>query len=196
MKKLMIIGIGVMGLFSCSNDVESCFEPDTKEVLTGEVVQFSNCSENSIKSEWNFGDGTSSDLNSPSHTFEKPGEYAVILSEFDENGDINTQEQLIKAANLKITKISITGIQLNNENKKYRFTHLEGGCLDDDVNADADSTNSVLSFTYHNPIDMPLIENHFYMSEFNHSNGYYTSLIYEKVWYFNQKKSLTERQCK
>lgn len=48
--------------------------------VTGNTVQFTNTSQNSSNNSWNFGDGSGSALQNPSHTYSSPGTYTVILT--------------------------------------------------------------------------------------------------------------------
>jgi len=60
------------------------------EVCVGEAMTFTNNSEPGSRPldryEWQFGDGTRSTLESPSHQYAAPGKYDVVLSVFDEGG--------------------------------------------------------------------------------------------------------------
>ena len=51
----------------------------------GLVTNFTNCSENFERSEWNFGDGGTSTLQEPSHKWENNGIYDVQLTVFNES---------------------------------------------------------------------------------------------------------------
>lgn len=52
------------------------------------LVQFSNTSNNVSKVLWDFGDGTTSESFSPSHTYISPGKYIVSVKTWSENGTI------------------------------------------------------------------------------------------------------------
>lgn len=57
------------------------FESPKREVLVGEPVQFTNLSTGDVLDyTWDFGDGTTSSLESPTHFYEKPGRYSVVLT--------------------------------------------------------------------------------------------------------------------
>lgn len=47
------------------------------------TVSFTNLSQNAVRYQWDFGDGTGSDQASPAHTFQFPGIYTVTLTVFD-----------------------------------------------------------------------------------------------------------------
>jgi PKD repeat protein len=62
---------------------EACFTPSSRYFPTTEqVTNFTNCSKNADRSEWNFGDGGSSTLESPSHKWESNGIFDVTLTAF------------------------------------------------------------------------------------------------------------------
>lgn len=77
------IGLLVFGLlFSCSKEettVEACFNISNIIPKTDESIKFTNCSKNYDKVEWDFGDGSSSTISDPSHSYDKSGIYKVTL---------------------------------------------------------------------------------------------------------------------
>lgn len=62
-------------------------------------VQFNDQSTGAVdRHVWEFGDGTTSDQPSPSHTYSAPGEYTVVLKVFDDQGQAGpalVQEKLV-----------------------------------------------------------------------------------------------------
>jgi PKD repeat protein len=54
------------------------------------VTNFINTSTNTVQWLWNFGDGTSSTLQNPSHTYSLPGNYTVSLIAFNSHGCSDT----------------------------------------------------------------------------------------------------------
>lgn len=70
LKKDYIIVTDPIAKFSMSDSMSSC--PPF-------FVQFSNLSANYEKVEWDFGDGSSSDLRAPTHSFTAPGHFRVRL---------------------------------------------------------------------------------------------------------------------
>ena len=57
----------------------SCFTPDISSPFPGTQVQFTNCSSNSDRYEWSFGDGFTSTQANPTHAWQNPGNYLVTL---------------------------------------------------------------------------------------------------------------------
>lgn len=67
-------------------DPIACLSVSTKTATPGQEIEFLNCSENSFKFVWDFGDGTTSSLLNPRHIFEASGTYKVILSAYAVDG--------------------------------------------------------------------------------------------------------------
>ena len=59
----------------------ACFDytPNNK-VKVGDTLTFVNCSENAIKYIWDFGDGDTSTLKLPQHSYNSAGNYKIILT--------------------------------------------------------------------------------------------------------------------
>ena len=55
-------------------------------VIPNDEIRFLNYSSGAVKSMWNFGDGNSSDLNEPTHSYARFGRYNVQLIVFSEYG--------------------------------------------------------------------------------------------------------------
>ena len=72
------------------NNVDFSYSPT--EPRAGQVVQFTNLSSSGEDWAWSFGDGASSTLRSPSHTYKKPGTYRVTLKVDNRNSWTSTQE--------------------------------------------------------------------------------------------------------
>lgn len=65
-------------------DLKAAFTANTTQCQTPCAVTFKNTSENASTYEWNFGDGTTSSDENPSHTFNKAGTYKVKLVALNE----------------------------------------------------------------------------------------------------------------
>ena len=59
---------------------------DTINIDDNETIFFTNSSVNGVEWFWNFGDGTTSDEENPSHEYSSPGQYTVSLIAVDSNG--------------------------------------------------------------------------------------------------------------
>lgn len=87
MKIKTILLLSVAGFFmACTDedpstpDAEACFEyaPET-DIMTGDEITFTNCSENATTYGWDFGDGDISTEENPTHTYEVGGEYTIKM---------------------------------------------------------------------------------------------------------------------
>jgi len=74
--------------------VEANFSVDTNECLAPCTVSFRNTSENADIYHWDFGDGITSSLENPSHTFEDKGEYLVSLIAISNNKSDTTETSI------------------------------------------------------------------------------------------------------
>jgi PKD repeat protein len=75
----------------------SCFVPSRTTGLAPLSVNFdSTCSSGAIaKYSWDFGDASTADTRKPTHTFEKPGTYTVVLEVADDKNNVNVTQQVI-----------------------------------------------------------------------------------------------------
>ncbi len=62
------------------------FSASANQACTQSVVQFNDSSFNATTYNWNFGDGNTSSLQSPSHVYNNSGQYSVSLIVFDSYG--------------------------------------------------------------------------------------------------------------
>ncbi len=60
-------------------DVVSSFTASKTTVEIGEVIQFTNTSQNATAFKWSFGDGTSSTEANPVHQYQRSGDYEVCF---------------------------------------------------------------------------------------------------------------------
>lgn len=83
MKKLVIISL-VLGVFltSCHRDIfpDARFTVNYVEVQPGDIVHFTDLSEDAVEYHWDFDDGEVSTLRSPDHVFDDEGDYMVTLT--------------------------------------------------------------------------------------------------------------------
>jgi PKD repeat protein len=87
-------------------------------------VTFTHKSTENTKVHWNFGDKTESTLNSPTHTFIRPGKYVVTLTITDKKGNKTTDTKIIEAKEgSSITNISSV-ITPNGDGQMDEFTFV------------------------------------------------------------------------
>lgn len=78
MKRIYILlTVGLLMTACKRNSADFSFAPETPRA--GEPVLFTNLSTSGEEWEWNFGDGVTSTIKSPTHTFKQPGKYTVSL---------------------------------------------------------------------------------------------------------------------
>jgi PKD repeat protein len=89
MKRLIHYSIAIVTIAitfsSCQKEPEACFTPSSSSVETGTSVAFLNCTDDGDSYLWNFGDNSSSNLETPSHVYNSPGTYLVSLTAFSKN---------------------------------------------------------------------------------------------------------------
>lgn len=73
-------------LISCETSPRAFFSADPGDPVVGEDVWFTNSSEDAVRFEWNFGDGSISNEANPIHRFTATGTYTIILKAWSENG--------------------------------------------------------------------------------------------------------------
>lgn len=88
-KKILypIVGLVLIIASACSFlGSKPCFEvtstsmTELGKIFPGEDVFLRNCTEDAMAYSWDFGDGTTSTLESPHHTWEEPGDYTITLT--------------------------------------------------------------------------------------------------------------------
>ncbi len=78
MKKTLLLLTLCCALIACKkHNVSFIYSPEAPRA--GQAVQFTNQSSSGEEWEWSFGDGSTSTLKSPTHTFRNPGTYMVVL---------------------------------------------------------------------------------------------------------------------
>lgn len=77
-----------------SKEPSTSFTASKNTVVTGEVINFTNTTVDGFIFEWNFGDGTTSTLENPTHSYEDTGTYNVQLTSFSKNGKKSSSSTL------------------------------------------------------------------------------------------------------
>jgi PKD repeat protein len=102
-------------LFSCSKSTPPPLPTAgfnyPRDSKTSPIVSFTNTAQNATTYSWNFGDGYSSTLPSPSHTYASAGTYTVTQTVTNSSGtDVATGTLNIGAASMTISNIEIENI--------------------------------------------------------------------------------------
>jgi len=91
MRKILFLLLLCSLCFSCiNNEIKlksvACFDySPISELKTGDTITISNCSKNSSKYLWNFGDGFTSTESAPKHAYELNGSYTIKLLASNDN---------------------------------------------------------------------------------------------------------------
>ncbi len=93
--RITVLIIGMIALTGCKKETISCWEASTYETERLEEIQFNaSCSYEAYSYDWDFGDGETSFLENPSHSYTEPGNYTVSLKTTGKKGkttDITTR---------------------------------------------------------------------------------------------------------
>lgn len=111
---------------SCQKEPDTSFTASKTSVVTGEVITFTNTSKDGSDYEWNFGDGVTSVLTNPTHSYENDGTYNVEMTAYSKNGKKSDN------ATVSITVTKANEIKYNGN--KYPLTK---GYLDNYGNLDS-----------------------------------------------------------
>lgn len=65
----------------------------TQQLVRNDAIEFENTTENTQSVLWDFGDGNTGTSEEPTHTFEEPGDYTVLLTVTNRNGCTDTISQ-------------------------------------------------------------------------------------------------------
>ncbi len=115
---------------SCSQPPTAKFSASTPEETAPVTVQFTNSSTNAEKYLWDFGDGNTSNEESPSHEYKRGGEYTVKLTaRKGEEKSTSTATITIKRQPRKVVEINTPfgamKAELFNETPKHRDNFLK-----------------------------------------------------------------------
>jgi PKD repeat protein len=73
-------------LISCQKQPTASFNVGNSNIKVGTVVAFTNTSQDADSYVWNFGDGTQSTDENPSHTYNAEGNFTITLQALSKNG--------------------------------------------------------------------------------------------------------------
>jgi len=128
-KRIASYCIALVVLLSCSKDetpvkqesLNVSFSVSAEDVLVGESIMFSNTSTGTINGiVWDFGDGTTSTLQNPSHTYAELGDYIVNLTAKSDTQEKTSSKELIVSLSNDISgrstlKEKLNGLVLNDK---------------------------------------------------------------------------------
>ncbi len=103
MKKLRIslIILTAISIISCQKEPVASFTVSSTTVKKGETISFTNTTEDGVDYEWDFGDGNSSTIQSPSHVYDNLGDYTVTLTAYSKNGKkSNSTSETVQVGNI------------------------------------------------------------------------------------------------
>lgn len=86
---------------------------ETDVVFVGERVTFNNVSEDAATVLWEFGDDVTSNIISPSYSYDSPGTYKVYLHAYGLNGEVNTYSKTIEVFEGINSTIRITVLEVD-----------------------------------------------------------------------------------
>ncbi len=102
-RNLLFISLSVISAITgCQKQPEADFIMSETEVFTGDTVFFTNTTVDGDHYKWDFGDGSSSADENPSHIYTDAGEYNIVLtaySEKDKKKSIREQSIKVEKAN-------------------------------------------------------------------------------------------------
>ncbi len=104
---------------------------ETDMVFIGEQVEFHNETVNGDNYLWEFGDGNTSDLNSPLHSFEDPGTYTVTLKAFGQSDELEVVTKTLYVAEGVNSSLRITVLEYYDEYPVEGASVLLYGSLND-----------------------------------------------------------------
>lgn len=70
--------------------VSACFATAYDTYQVDEIIYFNNCSQNVVNYYWDFGDGTTSTVAYPSHSYNQKGNYQVTLTAYGQDSRSET----------------------------------------------------------------------------------------------------------
>ena len=114
MKKFAVSAVVISFIVALTLFISGCTEPpaadfviDKETVSTGSAVSFDDLSFGEIVSwSWDFGDGTTSDEQNPSHVYSKKGNYTVSLATSNKAGN-SIATKVITVLELPVAKMSV-----------------------------------------------------------------------------------------
>ena len=189
---ILLVCTGFILMPSCKKKetISACLTVDKSDVLTGEVVQFTNCSVDYVDSEWDFGDGTESEVSNTSHRYYEAGDYTVVLRVKDLDGASSEMTSSISVSDLRIASIEVSHANIDNSQYFWDFQYNNEGIGNFNLNTTIDSTVSGKHiYSYSSP---ELMKNQEYtLSTTTYDQNDFWNVSFESEIIFNPYKELT-----
>lgn len=112
MQRSIILLVMTLSLLGCdTKQPEACFELSETLTETDFRVDFSNCSEKAAFYRWDFGNGTSSDLEGASIRYREVGDYKAVLYAYSKNGyNVDSTSMDISIRNRYFDRLVVTKV--------------------------------------------------------------------------------------
>ncbi len=112
-----ILSSAAILFFQCgAKEPTSCVTVDKSTALKGEVLTFTNCSEDYVTAQFDFGDGNTSTISNPTHIFDEVGIYEVKMTATNVDGSTSISTIPITINEYKLTEFEVENVTVNNQN--------------------------------------------------------------------------------
>jgi PKD repeat protein len=109
-----LVGFFILTIVGCQKQPDASFTASKTTVVTGEVITFTNTSKDGSSYKWNFGDGTTSEIASPTHSYENAGTFNVEMTAYSKKE---------KKSDKATTSITVTKAnEIRYDGNKYPLT--------------------------------------------------------------------------
>ena len=104
------------------------FSVSGKEFCNGDTVRFTNASTGADRYVWDFGDGSTSDEISPSHSYENSSDYTVTLIAFDAYGctGVKVLDKAVTVHQIADLDFTVDAFEKCEDNAAVAFTAPDG----------------------------------------------------------------------
>ncbi len=113
---LYVIGRATGVLYAIKDIPVANFTTNTTNYTTSQSIQFTDNSTNATSWTWNFGDGTTSTLQNPTHTYTTPGTYTVTLTASNNVGNST------KTSSITVLDVTAPTITVNSTGGLFNTT--------------------------------------------------------------------------
>ncbi len=117
----------VLFITSCrKTEPTACLHMESGDVYEFQLLQFENCSEDYVTTEFDFGDGNSSNISNPTHSYSQSGEYNIRMKVLDHEGNYNETSFPIKVWGAEIDSIKTIFPESLTSNAHHRGQRVNG----------------------------------------------------------------------